>query len=148
LALLADEAAVALSAWRSPLSGRRCRHFTPRPAEETTMTAAEMLVEEETSATQAVAPRRTATVLLAECEPGVREAGKRILQGQGYEVILAADGSQALELFQQERDNVDLVILDLNMPKVSGQEVYRDMHALDPDVRILFASHYLTEDHT
>jgi two-component system, cell cycle sensor histidine kinase and response regulator CckA len=86
------------------------------------------------------------TVLLADDEPLVRDLGRAILEGQGYHVLLAEDGLQAVETFQRERYRIDLVILDLAMPRLSGADACRQMLEIDPGVRVLFSSAYTAAD--
>jgi two-component system, cell cycle sensor histidine kinase and response regulator CckA len=88
------------------------------------------------------------TILLADDEPLVREVGRRILDSQGYRVLLAENGDQALAMFQQEGENIDLVILDLSMPGQFGFDVVEQLVEFDPDVRVLFSSGYFSEDLT
>ncbi len=99
-----------------------------------------------TSAAPAPAPSGgTETLLLVDDEAMIRNLGRTILQRYGYRVLLAEDGQQALEVFQQERGRVDLVLLDLTMPRLSGHDTLRRLRQLDPGVRVLFASGYSAE---
>ncbi|HKM53983.1 MAG TPA: ATP-binding protein, partial [Isosphaeraceae bacterium] len=86
------------------------------------------------------------TILLADDEAMIRDLGRTILQRHGYHVLLAEDGLQALEIYQRERQNIDLVILDLTMPRMSGDSAFRQMADIDPNVRVLFSSGYFAED--
>jgi CheY-like chemotaxis protein len=88
----------------------------------------------------------TITILLADDEPMLRDLGRTLLQRQGYQVLLAENGMQALEIFRQERDRIDLVILDLTMPRLSGDDACRQMLEIDPGVRVLFSSGYFPDD--
>jgi PAS domain S-box-containing protein len=88
----------------------------------------------------------TTTILLADDEPMLRELGRTILENQGYQVFLAEDGMQAVEIFQRERHLIDLVILDLTMPRLSGNDACRRMLEIDPGVRVLFSSGYFAEE--
>jgi signal transduction histidine kinase/CheY-like chemotaxis protein len=90
-------------------------------------------------------PTGRETILLADDEPLVRSVGKSILQRQGYHVLLAQDGLQAVEMFERGRADIDLVILDLTMPRLSGQDAFRRLLQIDPGVRVLFASGYTSE---
>jgi PAS domain S-box-containing protein len=92
-----------------------------------------------------VAGEGNETVLLVDDEATLRTLGATILQRYGYEVLLAEDGRQAVEVYQRDRDHIDLVILDLTMPRLSGRDAFREMRALDPNVRVLFASGYSAE---
>jgi CheY-like chemotaxis protein len=85
------------------------------------------------------------TVLLADDEEPVRDLGRTILEGYGYRVLAARDGQDAVEVYRRERERIDLVILDLTMPRVSGRDALRQLLKIDPRVRVLLASGYGTE---
>ncbi len=87
----------------------------------------------------------TETVLFVDDEPTLRSLGQAILERQGYEVLEAEDGIEALEIFREQRERIDLVILDLTMPRLSGQETLSALRAIDPHVMVLFASGYSPE---
>src|SRR5262249_15809414 len=72
----------------------------------------------------------------------LRDLARIILEQAGYQVLVAADGQQAVEVFERERDRIELVLLDLMMPQLSGRDALRRMRALAPDLRALFASGY------
>lgn len=85
------------------------------------------------------------TILLADDHEMVCRLGKDTLERLGYRVFTASDGAEALELFRKRAAEIDLVILDLAMPKVSGQEVLRSLRKLSPDVCVLISSGNYTE---
>jgi PAS domain S-box-containing protein len=85
------------------------------------------------------------TILLADDEEMIRRLGKRILQRFGYQVVLAEDGKEAVEIYQREHAHIDLVILDVTMPRLSGPDAYRQLQQIDPQVRVLFSSGYATD---
>jgi PAS domain S-box-containing protein len=89
--------------------------------------------------------RGNETILLADDEPMVRNLGSMILQRFGYAVRVAADGQQAVDLYLRERHHIDLVILDLTMPGLSGRDAFRKLVQIDPAVRVLFASGFSAE---
>jgi signal transduction histidine kinase/CheY-like chemotaxis protein len=91
------------------------------------------------------APRPRGSVLLADDEPAVRRSMARILRADGYRVIEAADGLEALELYRVEMPRPELVLLDLDMPRMAGDEAQRRILALDPLARILFVSGHRSE---
>jgi PAS domain S-box-containing protein len=91
------------------------------------------------------AARGHETILLVDDEPMIRNLGRTILQRYGYQVLLAEDGLQAVEVFRRHASGIDLVILDLTMPRLSGRDAFRRLRQLDPDVRVLFASGYSAE---
>jgi CheY-like chemotaxis protein len=90
-------------------------------------------------------PHGNETLLLADDEPLLRSLAHTILHRFGYEILLAADGAEVLEIYQRERHRIDLVILDLTMPRISGREAFRRLRELDPEVRVLFASGFAGE---
>jgi CheY-like chemotaxis protein len=82
------------------------------------------------------------TILLVDDEPMVRELGTEILRSYGYRIIDAADGLEALEIYESKRAEIDLVILDLLMPKISGKETFERLRQMDSTVAILICSGY------
>ncbi len=82
------------------------------------------------------------TILVAEDEPAVRNLVSLVLQECGYTVIEAADGEDAVRRFTDHRGTVDLVVLDVVMPKKTGKEVYHDLSRMKPGLRALFMSGY------
>lgn len=82
----------------------------------------------------------SATILFVEDEEILRKLGYSILSRYGYKVLLAADGYDALDVYMREKGRVDLVILDLSMPKLSGRDTYRRLRSFDPHVNVIFTS--------
>ena len=66
----------------------------------------------------------------------------RILQQLGYQILLAPSGLRALEIYRQEGDRIDLVILDMLMPGMGGAETFQELKGVDPKVRVLLSSGY------
>jgi CheY-like chemotaxis protein/two-component sensor histidine kinase len=85
------------------------------------------------------------TVLVAEDEPLVRDLVVRELRRLGYTVLAASDGEEAAELFAREREHVDVVVLDVIMPRLGGRQAFARMEALNPAVRALFMSGHAPE---
>ncbi len=85
------------------------------------------------------------TILVAEDHEGLRELVSETLQALGYTVLLAADGEEAVQLFEQHRDEVDLLVLDVVMPRMRGPEAYSRIQALRPDIPAIFCTGYSTE---
>jgi two-component system, cell cycle sensor histidine kinase and response regulator CckA len=96
----------------------------------------------------AVAPAYHASgkILLADDEETVRNLGRRMLQRAGFEVIVAADGREAIEKFAAEKDTIVLVVLDLTMPHSDGEVCYREMRQLKPGVKVILSSGYNEQD--
>jgi CheY-like chemotaxis protein len=84
-------------------------------------------------------------VLLVDDEPMVREVGAEMLAALGFDVVTAASGAEALERFREKGTVIRLVILDMIMPEMSGERVFEQLRALDPDVRVLLSSGYSLE---
>lgn len=80
------------------------------------------------------------SILLAEDDEMTRALGREILEEFGYSVIEAVDGEDALEKFQEQNGRINLVILDVIMPKMNGREVYDEIRSVAPDTLILFCS--------
>lgn len=78
----------------------------------------------------------TSVILSVDDEPGVLVSRQLILENEGYEVLSATDGEQALRMFA--RQPVDLVLLDYVMPGMDGAEVAKEIRNRDPQVPIVF----------
>ena len=85
------------------------------------------------------------TILVAEDEEGLCELARNILEGLGYNVLMARDGQEALELFSAHCKQIDLVVLDFVMPRMGGREVYERIRRMGSDVRVLFTTGYNAE---
>jgi DNA-binding response OmpR family regulator len=75
-------------------------------------------------------------------EPAVRGVILIVMQKLGYEVLAAADGEEAVQIFGQRCFEIDLVILDLTMPKLSGRDTFRKLREIRKDIRIIVSSGY------
>ncbi len=82
------------------------------------------------------------TILLAEDEEMVRAYALRVLEVAGYTVIQASDGTEALELFSRHRNDIDLCLFDVVMPKMNGRELYDKIREFRPNAKVLFSSGY------
>jgi len=82
------------------------------------------------------------TVLLVDDEPMVRDLGNEILRSYGYQVVLACDGLEALEIYGNNGKEIDLVILDLLMPNLGGKETLVRLRELDPAAKVIICSGY------
>lgn len=87
----------------------------------------------------------TETVLVAEDDEASRRLEATVLKHFGYTVIEAVDGEDAVRKFVEYKDVLQAVVLDVIMPKKNGAEVYREIKAIRPDVKVIFSSGY-TED--
>jgi PAS domain S-box-containing protein len=90
-------------------------------------------------------PRGRETVLLVEDEPEVRQVMQTLLEKNGYKVIIAVDGEHAIERYIEYEDNIDLMILDVIMPKKNGKEVYDIISRTRDDIKTIFISGYTAD---
>jgi len=81
-------------------------------------------------------------ILIAENEPEVRRMCIRALQFAGYDPVGVADGREAVALYEEKGREIDLVILDMIMPGLSGSETFDRLRAIDSRVRIILSSGY------
>ncbi len=79
-------------------------------------------------------------ILLVEDDESVRSLLSTVLKNLGYSVLEAADGKQAVDLYSLEKDNIDLIVSDVIMPKMNGMELYRKLRDFDKPFKILMMS--------
>ncbi|OPY69246.1 MAG: Blue-light-activated protein [Syntrophorhabdus sp. PtaU1.Bin050] len=96
----------------------------------------------ETKPFSPIIQRGAETILIAEDDPSVRDIIKEILVESGYSVIEAVDGEDAVERFIEKKHDIDLMIVDVVMPKKNGKEVYEEIRKTDRDVKVIFTSGY------
>lgn len=85
------------------------------------------------------------TVLLADDQEMVRSLGRDILERYGYRVLIAADGQEALDLFRQKVNEIDLIVLDYAMPRLSGLDTMRLLREVKAGLPVLFSSGYYSD---
>ncbi len=90
-------------------------------------------------------PTRSGTILLVEDDAGVRRAARRMLEAEGYVVVLASDGRHALDVYDQLGSPVDLLLTDVVMPEMGGMPLAQALVARQPGLPVLFTSGY-TDD--
>jgi DNA-binding NtrC family response regulator len=92
--------------------------------------------------------RARGTVLVVDDEEMVLNVAKAILTSVGFQVETASDGRQAVEIFEQRSKEIDLVLMDMTMPHMSGEETFFELKRLDPNVRVVMASGYSEHEAT
>ena len=119
----------------------------PPPAKVMTRSHADFSLDTPVAA-EVPAPRTPSggRILLVDDEEMIRVISRTVLESAGYQVREATDGVEAVEAFRAHAAEIDLVILDLVMPRLSGRDAARRLVALDPAVRILLSSGYSTDD--
>jgi len=84
-------------------------------------------------------------VLLVDDEEVVVRSGCEFLEYFGYNVLTATNGEEAVELFRTHHQDIALVILDMVMPKMDGEQCLAQLLAIDPEAMVIIASGYLTD---
>ncbi len=92
--------------------------------------------------------RGTGTVLVADDEPRIRAVAGKLLERMGFSVLAAADGREALQAFREHTGEIACVLLDLTMPQMDGEQVFREIRRLDPSVAVILCSGYSERDTT
>jgi two-component system NtrC family sensor kinase len=100
-------------------------------------------IEEKVSVMPAAYPEGgTETVLVAEDDQAVRKLTMNVLERFGYKVIAAEDGEDAVEKFRENKGDIQLLLLDVIMPKKNGKEVYEEIKKINPRIKTIFLSGY------
>ena len=86
------------------------------------------------------------TILIVDDEETVRMVGQQMLEQAGFTVITAEDGSVGVETFVAHHGEICCVILDLTMPNMDGEETFRELRRIKPDVRVLMSSGYSEQE--
>jgi PAS domain S-box-containing protein len=116
--------------------------FIPSLQEHTTE---ELSLPAKTAAVSPVNPAHTPTILVVDDEDMLRNMLAEILRIEGWNVLTAADGVDAVEQYKQKWENIDLVISDLGMPRMGGEETFEQMKRINPAVKIIFATGYVDD---
>jgi len=82
------------------------------------------------------------TVLMVDDEDMIIDVGTRMLNKLGYDVLSAVSGEEAIEVYKQNQHKIDLIILDMVMPQISGGEAFDKLRKLNPDVKVILSSGY------
>ena len=118
-------------------NGTRFDIYLPRSLEEAAEQTGDVLAS----------PRKgNETILLVDDEPMIRELGRSTLERQGYRILQAEDGSIAIDVYRRHADEIDLIVLDLTMPNLSGRETFRRLREINPHVGVLLSSGYTTDE--
>jgi len=86
--------------------------------------------------------QQSETVLLIDDEDIVIEVGKALLEKIGFHVLTAETGKQAVGIFEKKHKTIDIVILDMILPEMNGEEAFHKLKEIDPKVKVLLASGY------
>ncbi len=86
------------------------------------------------------------TILLVDDEEPIRTLGRTMLERMGFSVFSAANGIEAVEIFRKYKNQIACIILDLTMPHMDGDETFRKMRFIRPDIPIIMSSGYNEQD--
>ncbi len=117
----------------SPADGTTFEIFIPMSDKAEEMTGVVM---------ESKVPGGRETILLVDDEEVLRNLGHEILTNKGYTVFLASNGLEAIQWYEKQEGNIDLVILDMIMPKMDGVETYKHLKAMNSSLKILISSGY------
>lgn len=119
--------------------GTTFRIYLPRHAEKDDEV---VVVKEKKKEQKAADLTGTGRVLLVEDEEVVRNFAARALKRQGYKVLEAASGVEALEVMEKHKGKVDIVVSDVVMPEMDGPTLLKELRKTNPDIKIIFVSGY------
>ncbi|MFZ1641807.1 MAG: ATP-binding protein [Candidatus Contendobacter sp.] len=131
----------ALKVYSEPGGGTTFKVLFPAAKQETTAVA-------RLDAVNLADWKGAGTILLVDDEESVRILGVRMLERLGFQVLTAVDGREALEIYRARRGEIVLVLLDLTMPDLDGEETFRELRWLDPKVRVVMSSGYTESEIT
>ena len=86
--------------------------------------------------------RGTETVLFVDDEDMIIEVAGELFEQLGYKVLTAGSGKEACEIYEKNKEQIDIVLLDMIMPDISGSDTYDKMKKIDPDIKVLLSSGY------
>ncbi|MCD4715793.1 MAG: response regulator, partial [Desulfobacterales bacterium] len=91
--------------------------------------------------------RGSEAVLLVDDEDMIIDIGEQLLQKLGYEVLIAKSGKEATEIYEKNKDKIDIVILDMIMPDMSGGDTFDRLRKINPYIKVLLSSGYSITGH-
>ena len=87
-----------------------------------------------------------ARILVVDDEVSVRQVLAKMLKREGYDVIEACDGQEAVDVFRREAETIDCVLLDLSIPKLNGEEAFAQLRQIRRDVRVILSSGFTEQE--
>ncbi len=87
-----------------------------------------------------------ATILVIDDEEYVRDLSKSLLGNMGYKIFVAENGSKGLRIYKEKKMEIDLVLLDIIMPEMPGEEIFKKLVSYDPDIRIVLIRGFSKEE--
>ncbi|HEY2138666.1 MAG TPA: response regulator [Chthoniobacterales bacterium] len=105
----------------------------------------EQLTESDRSDASRRPGSRTRRIMVVDDDPAARVLAKRIFTEAGFEVSTGQSGFECLEKFRKAPNSFDLIVLDLSMPFMDGEETFRHLRAIKPNVVVLLSTGFLTQ---
>jgi CheY-like chemotaxis protein len=112
----------------------------------TVSAAAERVTDATTGNIAQTRTGRGETVLFVDDEEQQLKIMRRFLEDEGYRVLCARDGFEAVETFKQHKDEIAIAVLDLGLPKLSGWQAFQQMREIQPDLKALIATGFASEE--
>jgi len=112
-----------------PASEMEARHTVPKPVQQTEW-------------------KGSGTVLVVDDDQTLQKTAATMLADMGFEVLVASDGIEGVEKFRQHREKIVAVLLDMTMPRMSGEDAFKQMRIIDPDAVVILSSGYNEQDAT
>jgi CheY-like chemotaxis protein len=112
------------------------------PASEMEVTISEKEVTRKDEKLAGDILKGTETVLLVDDEDMILHVGNGMLKEMGYNVLLARGGKEAIQVYRKDKDQINLVILDMIMPDIGGGDVYDRLKEVNPDIKVLLSTGY------
>ena len=105
------------------------------------------VISEENTDSQGISfndvPGGTETILIVEDEEMLREMLTTVLVSKGYQVLMASDGIEAVEIYSLHRENINLVVADIGLPRLAGNEVFLRLKQTNPGIKVVLASGFI-----
>lgn len=126
-------------------------NVTSKKGQGTTFSVYLPAIEQETYMEEKTTKRIMAgqgTILLVDDEEMIIEIGQQMLAHLGYSVLTAESGQEAIKTYSESKETISLVILDMIMPQMNGEETFEGLQSADPDVKIVLSSGYNIDEKT
>ena len=85
-------------------------------------------------------PRRVRRIIVADDDAHVRKVASRLIKLLGYDVMEAENGFQAVDIYRENMDSIDALLLDVRMPVMDGVEAFKEIRRMNPRVKVVFYS--------
>ena len=107
----------------------------------------DVMVEESSPFPQgSILTKGSETILVVDDEEIIRQLGADILEDEGYKVLMASRGEEAIQIYQENREDIALVVLDVVMPGLGGRETFLKLKNINPKIKVLLSSGYSTNE--